>query len=77
MLAAVQGNHTAVAAVDSRRLATVGRIEIYASGTTTGSLLRSKGAALRIPCAVLFNRVLKDIIISRNISRYKDMRTAA
>ena len=79
MLAAVEGHHAAVAGVHCRRLPAfcLPLREIYTPGAAAGSLLRSECTALRIILPVLVHGVLEYIVVSCNIGRHQNGRTAA
>ena len=77
MLAAVEGHHAATAGIYCRRLSAVSHIEVYSACAAARSLLRAEGAAFRVVCAMLLDRVLEYVVISCNICRDEDGRTAA
>ena len=77
MLVAVEGRHTAVSAVYGRRFASVCDVEVDSACAAACGLFRSQRAALRIVRTVLLGRVLENVVVSCDVGRDEDVRSAA
>ena len=65
------------AAVERRHAAVVAVIEIYAASAAAGGLLRAERNARRVVAAMLFDRILHDVVVAGHVGGDNHCRAAA